>query len=295
MTDQAGPAQCTLCGHAPLRPYAMARDARRALHVAQWECTACRLLSSHPRASAELIAEYYSDDYYGRVWPDPEHVWRQNLVAYRTEISLLDKMVPASSGTALDVGCGYGVLTHLLNERGYDAIGCEMGRPALAYCRRRGLRVVRGMAPYLPFADASFDLVVSFHVIEHVLDPVAFVNALGRVLKPGGAIVIVTDHRWTMQYACQRWTSRIRGRIPPFFTSTDHTFVFAPEHVERLLHGAGCHGVKAAAFTHVSPGEHWHWRAYKGLFRTLDRWRGWGDYMMVVGHKPAAAGTARAA
>ena len=297
MAEAGNSTQCALCGHAPLRPYGMVADVRRAIHVAQWECPSCRLLCSYPRASADVVADYYAHEYYGRVWADPEHVWRQNTVAYQTEMRMLDAMLPSSAadGAALDVGCGYGVLMHLLNQRGHDAFGCEMGKPAVKFCQSRGLNVVRGMAPDLPFQEASFNLVVSFHVIEHVLEPARFIESLTRVLRPGGAIVIVTDHRWTTQHAWQRCAARVRGVVPPFYTSTDHTFVFAREHVAGLLQEAGCVDIKAAAFTHVPPGERLHWRAYKGFFRTLDRWRGWGDYMMVTGTKAAAANAAQAA
>jgi 2-polyprenyl-3-methyl-5-hydroxy-6-metoxy-1,4-benzoquinol methylase len=243
------------------------------------------------------VAKYYSDDYYTRIWPDAEHVWRQNLVAYKTEMRLLDMLQPslAAPGRALDVGCGYGVLMHLLRERGYEVMGCELGARAAAHCRSRGLPVVRAAAPELPFADESFHLVASAHVIEHVIDPNAFVRALVRVTHPGGTVAIITDHRWTTEYAYKRFLARLRGRVPAFYTSTDHTFVFAPEHVKQLLRAAGCNEVRAAAFTHVPPNERPHWRAYKGLFRTIDRWRGWGDYMIVVGSRPAAAAAARAA
>ena len=289
MTDLAAeePGRCVLCGHAPLQAFGMAPDARRALHVAQWECSACRLLTSYPRASAERIAAYYAGDYYQRIWTDPEEVWRQNLVAYRTEMRLLDELTvpPGERRRALDVGCGYGVLLHLLRERGYAVTGSETGKPAVAFCRTRGLNVVRAFAPNLPFAEGMFQLVVSFHVIEHVLDPHAFVTSLVRVLEPGGMLVIVTDHRWTTQYAFERRVAHLRGRVPPFHTSSDHTFVFAPQHLTTLMTAAGCTDVKAAAYAHVPSGERLHWHAYKGAFRTMDRWRGWGDYMMVTAVK----------
>ena len=275
----------------------MAPDASRALHVAQWECPACHLLCAYPAATPDRIRQYYGTDYYGRIWTDPAAVWRQNVIAYRTELGLIDAMIPrtARRGAALDVGCGYGVLVQLLTERGYDAVGCEIGKPALAHCRERGLKVVRAAAPELPFPDGAFQLVVTSHVIEHVLDPAAFVRSLFRVLAPGGSAVIITDHRWTTEFAYKRTLARLRGRVPPFCTSTDHTFVFAPQHVSALLTQAGCENINTAAFTHVPPGERLHWRAYKSVFRTLDRWRGWGDYMMIVGCKPSPVSAARAA
>lgn len=281
------PGHCVICGHAPLRAFGMAPDARDAIHVAQWECPACRLLTSHPPATPERVATYYAGDYYGRIWSDPEKVWRHNLAAYGTEMRLLDELTSpvAEKRRALDVGCGYGVLVHMLGERGYRALGCETGTAAVAFCRQRGLDVVRAVAPDLPFSDGTFQLVASFHVIEHVLDPQAFVTSLVRVLEPGGTLVIVTDHRWTVHYPLRRFVSRLRGRVPPFYTSTDHTFVFAPEHVAALMARAQCVDVRTIAFAHVPNGESLHWRAYRGAFRTLDRLLGWGDYMMIAGVK----------
>ena len=287
MTDATAVGACAHCGHAPLRPFGMAEDARRAVHVAQWECSSCRLLISYPRRSDESLARYYAHEYYGRIWTDPDAVWRQNLIAYATELRLLDRFSEGRRprGRVLDVGCGYGVMLHLLKQRGYDAYGCESGVPAAAFCRRRGLNILRAVAPQLPFRANSFQLVVSLHVVEHVTHPQAFVSALVRVLEPGGMLVLVTDHRWTAEYAFKRALRRLRGHIPPFYTSTDHTFIYTRQHLATMMADAGCEQIRAAAFTRRPDGESLHWRAYKGIFRLVDRLCGWGDYMMVTAVK----------
>ncbi len=80
----------------------------------------------------------------------------------------------------LDVGCG--------RNKHPGAIGLDINPDTDA-------DVIHdlGVIPY-PFPDNEFDEVVSYHVIEHVPDPMAFVTELYRITKPGGRIKILTPH-----------------------------------------------------------------------------------------------------
>jgi len=85
-----------------------------------------------------------------------------------------------ASKKILDVGCG--------RNKTPGAIGMDSNPKTHA-------DVIHdlGNVPY-PFADDEFDEIVSFHVIEHVPDVMAFVTELHRIAKPGGQIKIVTPH-----------------------------------------------------------------------------------------------------
>ena len=105
----------------------------------------------------------------------------------------LDRFAPGWQARAiLDAGCGTGGnLAHL--EGSGARVGLDFAPEALAGCRAHGLRqLVRGDAGHLPFADASFDAVLSMSVIYHawVRDPQAAVDELFRVLRPGGVLLI---------------------------------------------------------------------------------------------------------
>jgi SAM-dependent methyltransferase len=80
----------------------------------------------------------------------------------------------------LDVGCG-------LNKTP-GAIGIDKN-PLTAADVIHDL----GELPY-PFPDNEFDLVVSYHVVEHIPDVMGFVTELYRITKPGGRIRLVTPH-----------------------------------------------------------------------------------------------------
>ena len=84
----------------------------------------------------------------------------------------------------LDVGCGTGWLaTHFPNYTGVDA-----SEDAVVKAVAQGRNVLQAEVTKLPFADGQFDAAVVKDVLEHVLDPVAVVREVQRVLRPGGTV-----------------------------------------------------------------------------------------------------------
>ena len=117
----------------------------------------------------------------------------------------------------LDWGCGFGQMTYLLRRRGFDVTPFDIGEankalPDIPLCRN--LAVVRTTEPpKLPFADRQFDVVLSCGVLEHVEEPpacgneVASLHEIGRVLRPGGRLLI---YQLPQQYA---WMEAIVRRL----------------------------------------------------------------------------------
>ncbi len=94
----------------------------------------------------------------------------------------------------LDLGCGAGGLIKAACERGFDGWGCDFESgihadsvdPKLAAEMLAGGRLLRIEPPYrLPFEDATFDVVLSDQVFEHVQDFESTIAELHRVMKPG--------------------------------------------------------------------------------------------------------------
>jgi glycosyltransferase involved in cell wall biosynthesis len=85
----------------------------------------------------------------------------------------------------LDVGCG----TAWLNDHFADYEGIDVSEEAVAHAQSLGRRArVHDVTQPLPFPDESFDAVIVKDLLEHVLDPVAVVREVQRVLRPGGCV-----------------------------------------------------------------------------------------------------------
>jgi SAM-dependent methyltransferase len=101
----------------------------------------------------------------------------------------------------LDAGCGPGLYSRELVERGAELVALD-GSPAMVELARARLgsraRVIHAdLAGPLPFAAAEFDLVVCALVIHHVDDREACLREFFRVLRPGGRVVLSTQHPTT--------------------------------------------------------------------------------------------------
>jgi ubiquinone/menaquinone biosynthesis C-methylase UbiE len=116
-------------------------------------------------------------------------------------------------GQVLDVGCGTGLLATRLAGAGYDVTAVDPSEGMLEFLRGRapGIDSVQGSGAALPFADDTFDLVLSVAVMHHIADPDEVGRALAemvRVAKPSGRI-LVWDHNPRNPY----WTS-LMARVP---------------------------------------------------------------------------------
>ncbi len=107
-------------------------------------------------------------------------------------LALLEAAGPAAPGRRLlDAGCGTGYNLVALGREA-RATGVDLSADAIAFCRERGVRALRGSVLQLPFADAAFDAVTSFDVLYHawVSDDHAAVAEMARVLRPGGVALV---------------------------------------------------------------------------------------------------------
>ena len=95
----------------------------------------------------------------------------------------------------LDVACGEGYGSALLATRAATVIGADIAQTAVDHARARYAAVAnlgfrQADCAALPFAAASFDAVVSFETIEHIVAQEPFLDEIRRVLRPDGLLIL---------------------------------------------------------------------------------------------------------
>lgn len=118
----------------------------------------------------------------------------------------LELAIPYVRGReALEVGCGTGLLLRRLAEHARRAVGVDLSPGMLARARERGLDVHEGSATALPFADASFDVAVSFKTLAHVPDLSGALAEMARVVRPGGVLIAELYNPNSLRRLAKRW------------------------------------------------------------------------------------------
>ena len=116
---------------------------------------------------------------------DPERFYTD--VANDT-IALITRHEPLEGRTVLDVGAGQEQFGPRFVDNGARYVAVDLERASLNPSAGNGAVVGRG--EHLPFPDATFDIVMSNNVMEHVTDPDVLCDEMVRVVRPGGLIFI---------------------------------------------------------------------------------------------------------
>jgi SAM-dependent methyltransferase len=170
--------------------------------------------------------------------------------AYREFVALdhvrfLRACVPPSAGKArlLDIGCGSGTFLHLARKYGYDCHGMDVSVQAVAEAQRQyGLDVRQGTIGSELWESGSFDGVSMFHVLEHLIDARQALEYAGRLLKPGGTLIVQVPNAASIQAGIfgRRWFGLDVPR---------HLVNFTPAALTFLLHETGFRGRVESRFS----------------------------------------------
>lgn len=148
---------------------------------------------------------------------------------------------PLSGKTALDVGCGAGLLCEPLARLGAKLVGLDAApeniAAARAHAAQSGLTIDYRSGSVENLGSERFDLVTSMEVIEHVTDPAAFVAGLASALADDGLLILSTPNRTAMSRIALISIAEGLGQIPR--GTHDWDKFLTPEELTAIVEGAG--------------------------------------------------------
>ena len=160
-----------------------------------------------------------------------------DITAWVLEVAELH---PPRDQRVLDVGCGNGVYLKELHRRGLDAIGCDRS-PGMLAAAEPHRPLVNADVTALPFAGASFDIILAAHMLYHVDDRRTAVTELRRVLAPGGRCVVVTNGAEHLRALRRLVETAVRSATPGWEMRNPSTHAFSLENGEQQLRVAFDH------------------------------------------------------
>ncbi len=85
----------------------------------------------------------------------------------------------------LEIGCGAGMFLVEIADRGWDVTALDMSEEAISHVRNAGFKGVVGTLEQAKFPSGHFDAVFAWMLVEHLVDPLAGLREIARILKPG--------------------------------------------------------------------------------------------------------------
>ena len=186
----------------------------------------------------------------------------------------------APGNEVLDVGCGDGLFLASMSQE-WSKQGLEPSIAGAELARRKNLNVSCGTLDGLP-PGCKVDLLCALDVIEHVVEPHEFIEALKSRLRPGGVLLILTGDATALP-------ARVAGPQWSYLKWCGHVSVFSAAGLRKVLHDHGFQIVEWERCEHPSsPGLMAWWRVHlleparRAMGRNKSWYPFWRDHQAVV-------------
>lgn len=141
-------------------------------------------------------------------WWDPTSEFKPLHDINPLRCNYIDERAPLAGKTVVDIGCGGGILSEAMAQRGATVTGIDMGQAPLAVARlhalESGVNVDYRQIPAEQLAaeqPGQFDVVTCLEMLEHVPDPAAIIQACADLARPGAHLFFSTINRNPKSYA----------------------------------------------------------------------------------------------
>jgi len=166
-------------------------------------------------------------------WEECAKIYKQRRLRNMQKVGFQSADQFGDNPTALDIGCGTGLLSDMLNKLGFDTLGVDISKYSIEIAKKHFLNVkfdVLNVENLLKL-QKKFDLITLSHVLEHIKDDKTFLEMIKQLMKPASLLYIEVP--W---FDVEPLKSR-----PFWYRQTDHYREYTKLGLYRLLTGCGFH------------------------------------------------------
>jgi 2-polyprenyl-3-methyl-5-hydroxy-6-metoxy-1,4-benzoquinol methylase len=192
-------------------------------------CNVCGVVLSPSiwqiQANEQLEEEWFGENYQPETsfWVALFETWNN-----RKTLNRLQQANPPGR-RLLEIGVGSGSFLNAARKQGFEVMGCDLSAPICARVSRRFGIVMHGEPLSTLKSENQFDVIVMNHVLEHVHQPIGFMEDVRRLLSPGGVIHVAVPNIACWEAALSGWTS-----YEPY-----HLTYFDPQTLSRTILAGG--------------------------------------------------------
>jgi SAM-dependent methyltransferase len=241
---------CMACGSDRAAPLFLQTD--RLYHTTSREfavvrCESCGLARLDPQPSPEELRQYYPESYWfapdGGAAGRLEETYRRAVLGDHVRFVKSALRHSSAQGPLLDVGSGGGLFLGMMRARGFRGVGLDVSPQAAGVAwRLQGVPSICALLEKAPFRPGAFAAITMFHVLEHLPDPRACLDAARNLLAPDGRLIVQVPN-------AASWQCRLLGRRWNGLDVPRHLFDYRDEDLEKLLDSRGFEVVRRKYFS----------------------------------------------
>ena len=204
---------CPNC-HSESSLYFQSKDYNRKVNkelFSYYRCSQCELIFIYP--TPDNLTDYYPETYH--FIPDSGEYLEAASIPERYKIELVQRFI--HSGRLLEIGPSYGAFTYLAKKAGFEVDAIERDIKCCQFLDSVvGVNAINSSDPASVLQKSKpYDVIVLWHVIEHLSDPWEILNVIYDGLNPGGIVVLAAPNPESFQF-------RLMGRYWPHVDAPRH-------------------------------------------------------------------------
>lgn len=216
---------CQICGSRECLPYFVKADSRSIDKNHQYvQCSLCRVVGLYPLPTPAELEELYET-----VHHKPH--FHRNQKAYFAELDLTFNDIgfdPGHNiGSLLDIGCANGQFLNYMKSHGWTTVGCDISKKLTSMADHEAHKIYCGDLFKIDFEPGGFDMISMIDLIEHVLEPMDYIQKAALLLRPSGYLFLQTPLQGVLSEAYgEHW----RRLSPP-----NHVHLFNFQTLTKML------------------------------------------------------------
>ncbi|HET7203285.1 MAG TPA: bifunctional 2-polyprenyl-6-hydroxyphenol methylase/3-demethylubiquinol 3-O-methyltransferase UbiG [Steroidobacteraceae bacterium] len=178
-------------------------------------------------------------------WWDPQGEMRPLHDLNPVRLEYVERAGPLAGRKVLDVGCGGGLLAEAMARKGAKVTGIDLADDLLQVARLHALEsgvdveyVLESAEQHAANHAGQYEIAACMEMLEHVPDPAAAIDAIARLVRPGGHVFVSTLNRTLKSYAMAVVGAEYVLRLLPAGTHTYEKFI-RPSELRQWAHAAG--------------------------------------------------------